>query len=75
MRKIMFWFMDMRSILALSERPTNKSIYYAKVLYNYFNCASHHESIAAALGVLTGGEPDFRTPETARLADELAIGQ
>ena len=73
MRKIMFLLMDIRNILTLSERPTNKSRYYAKVLYNYFNCASHYESIAVALGVLTGGEPDFRTPETIKLADALAI--
>lgn len=39
--------------------------------YHLFACESHRESIAAALGVLSGELEDMRTDETRALADQM----
>ena len=72
-RKMVFALGDVVRALTFSERRTPKSVHYGKVIYNYFNCASHVETIRTALGVLTGSEPDLRTGDTARFADRLGI--
>ena len=73
LRKLMLVIMDFWSIVSLGRKPTNWSRYYAKVLYNYFNCQSHVDSISTALAVLTGSEVDLRSAETRRLAEKLRI--
>lgn len=73
LRKMLFATGDAARALTLSERRTSRSICLGKVLYNYFNCQSHKETISTALGVLTEAEPDLRTAETSRLADQLGV--
>ena len=53
---------------------SNGSVRYGKVFYNYLNCESHYNAIATAIGVLTGVEPDVRTPKIKEAADVLKIG-
>jgi poly-gamma-glutamate synthesis protein (capsule biosynthesis protein) len=72
-RKLFFAGGDILRALVGREITTNRSIYYAKALYNLFNCPSHVELIQTALGVQTGVIPDLRTPETAHAADELLL--
>ncbi len=72
-RKMVFAMGDVVRALTFSERRTMKSVYYGKVIYNYFNCSSHVETIRTALGVLTGAESDLRTDDTARFADQLGV--
>ena len=73
LRKLVFAAGDAIRALTLSERRTKKSLLYGKVIYNYFNCQSHVETIAAALGVLTESESDLRSPETCSLANQLGV--
>lgn len=73
LRKLVFAAGDAIRALTLSERRTKKSLLYGKVIYNYFNCQSHVETVGEALGVLTGSEPDLRSPETCRLANQLGV--
>ena len=72
-RKLTFAAGDVIRALTLSERRTNRSLHYAKVIYNYFNCQSHVETVAAALGVLTESESDLRSSETCSLANQLGV--
>jgi poly-gamma-glutamate synthesis protein (capsule biosynthesis protein) len=65
---------DVRSALrrSLSTRPVadvSQSQYL--LWYHLFACESHHDAIATALGVLGGELEDLRTPETARLVDDM----
>ena len=73
LRKLRFAVGDVVRALTLSERRTKKSLHYGKVIYNYFNCQSHVETVGTALGVLTGSESDLRTPETCSLANQLGV--
>ena len=72
-RKLFFAGGDIVRALVGHEIATKRSIYYAKALYNLFNCTSHVELIQTALGVKTGVIPDLRTPETAQAADALSL--
>ena len=72
-RKLFFAGGDIVRALVGREITTKRSIYYAKALYNFFNCPSHVELIQTALGVQTEVIPDFRTAETAHAADELLL--
>ncbi len=60
-RKVYFAIRDFGYVLFGREWATPKSLFYAKSLYCAFNCRSHYEMIATALGVLTKVEPDLRT--------------
>lgn len=73
LRKLFFASGDIFRAFIGYEIKTKKSIHYAKVVYNYFNCDSHVELIRTALGVRTGVMPDVRTQETARIADEIMV--
>lgn len=73
LRKMFFASGDVVRALTLLERRTRKSICFGKVLYNYFNCQSHAETIRTAVGLLTGVEPDLRTAEMSRLAEQLGV--
>lgn len=72
-RKLFFAFGDVVRAVAGRELKTRRSGHYAKVLYNYLNCASHVELIRTALGVETGVLPDMRTRETSKLAEEIIV--
>ncbi len=60
-RKVYFALRDVGYALLGREWATPKSLFYAKGLYCSYNCRSHYEMIATALGVLTKVEPDVRT--------------
>ena len=53
------------------DRPSAKSIFYAKVLYNSYNCKSHTDMIKTALGVFTNVESDMRTEVTKKMWHEF----
>jgi len=55
-----FAFVDFWQALWGRRCPSSRSIFYARVVYNYFNCESHVDVISTALGVLTGSIPDER---------------
>ena len=69
LRKLIYLGGDVLRIMARSECPSKLSIRNGKVLYNYYNCQSHSDVIATAIGVLTGAENDFRSVETRGMAD------
>ena len=73
LRKAYFSLRDLAYALCGREWATSKSVFYAKCLYNYFNCPSHQQAISTALGVLTGVIPDRRTAETRRLAEKVGL--
>ncbi len=50
-------------------RPPKASRQDLRLWYHLFACATHHDSIATAIGVLSGELTDLRTPETATLVD------
>ena len=72
-RKVYFALRDLGYVLFGCEWMTPKSMFYAKCLYNYFNCLSHCQAISTALGVLTGVVPDLRTDETNHLLEEVDL--
>lgn len=61
LRKLYFIFQDFIRIIIKKEISTRKSLFYGRVLYNFFNCQSHVDVISTALGVLTGTITDERT--------------
>lgn len=71
LRKLYFAAGDVFRALIGRERPNGRSRFYARVLYNYFNCESHVDMIRTALGVLTGSCPDVRVDRARMLVDEL----
>lgn len=73
LRKAYFSLRDLGYALCGREWSTPKSAFYAKCLYNYFNCPSHQQTISTALGVLTGTIPDRRTAESRRLAEQVGL--
>ena len=73
LRKMMFVSKDLLNIITFTEYPTSRSVHYAKVLYNYFNCPSHADKIGTALGVLTGVEQDLRMPYIRELAEKMGM--
>ena len=72
-RNSYFLLMGFWAVLCGRESPSKKSLFYAKVVYNAFNCSSHVSSISTALGVFTGAVVDLRCEVTARLAEELGV--
>lgn len=46
------------------KTPPKWGIRHEKILYHYFNCESHRDAIATALGVLNGITADLRTEES-----------
>lgn len=60
MKLLYFSVVDFWKALRGRELPSDRSLFYARVLYNYFNCESHVDVINTALGVLTGSIPDER---------------
>lgn len=70
MRKAYFACCDLIRAGIGWEHVTNKSLFYARCMYNYFNCESHVDMISTALGVLTGGIADRRTEESRRIVME-----
>ena len=72
-RKLVFVFGDVVRSVVGRELKTRRSGHYAKVLYNYLNCASHVELIRTALGVETGVLPDMRTKEISKTAEGLFL--
>ncbi len=73
LRKLFFATGDVVRALLGREIKTRKSIYYAKVAYNCFNCSSHVDLIRTALGVRTGTIHDVRTKESACIAKEIMV--
>ena len=74
LRKLYFLLGDLGCVMSGRENVNRKTIHYGKVAYSRFNCESHAECIATALGVLTGAEPDLRTADTAKLVESLMNG-
>lgn len=73
LRKIYFSVRDLGYALCGREWATARSKFYAKCLYNYFNCPSHRQVIATALGILTGVVPDCRNEMTRQLAVKVGL--
>ena len=73
LRKTYFAFRDLGYALCGREWVTEKNMFYAKCLYNYFNCSSHQQVISTALGILTGIIPDLRTNESRYLLEEVGL--
>ena len=56
------------------EFKTSLSRKHALASYNFFNCPSHADAIATALGMLLGERTDLRNTQTKEDADALLVG-
>jgi len=70
-RKIAFSFKDVLYALLGRCNAVDKTRRYARAIGNFFSCESHVDVISTALGVLTGGIVDKRTPNAIKIVKEV----